>query len=269
MSLSQAQKDALKSRKAQPVFKDMASDTIPGVPDNTPLVDVAEAAKREYEALGGDPQQLVEEYSKLAGNVSRETSQRDPLDEAGAAHADMHLRDEDVLYDDTPKDDDVVPYLMPRSNDFIVIEGVRVTEGLSEDELETLSENIFSYAGVVPRPIDGYTGRWLICLGAALMPVEHDTGESYVDESTGEVRTRILRWTAPLFKLAIIDDMTGMHVVLSGGGKYGRLFARQMTGMFGAGDWKKPKEVFISQEARKGDDGQPRRMYRFMHRRIQ
>lgn len=156
----------------------------------------------------------------------------------------------------TPESMSVVPY-----QELSIVEGLSIPPTMTEDQKDKLLESIFSYVGVTPQKIDSKINRWLKCLGCAVMPLQKEQG---IDEETGEVQ--VLQWHVPLFKLDIIDQDTGSHIIVSGGGKNGLRFARSMTTMFGAGDWSRPKWIRFNQENRVGEDGQPRRLYRVEYR---
>jgi hypothetical protein len=145
-----------------------------------------------------------------------------------------------------------------------VVEGVTLdfSQGASP-ELKALVEQAHSYIGVIPRKMDAYAGRWITMTGAVVLPISHQV----INEETGEVGP-MRRWKTPLFKLDAKDDVTGLPVILNGGGRYGLQFAREMNVLYGVGDWEMPLEVFISQEGRTAKDGSPRRMYRFAYRPI-
>jgi hypothetical protein len=152
-----------------------------------------------------------------------------------------------------------------------IVHGLTITPTMTIEERESVTEVIFSYVGAIPRKVDSYTGRWLRCLGCVLMPVEGDVTRR---DDEGVIATRHMKWDVPLFKLASIDDETQMNVIISGGGRYGFIFAKTLTDLFGPGDWATPKEILISQEAREGvnpktGNKEPRRMYRFAYRRTQ
>lgn len=152
-------------------------------------------------------------------------------------------------------------------------------DAMSREEKVQRFDMVYSYIGVIPRPIDNYVGRWIKCLGAVLAPITGDVtvrgpnGQAVINQDTGEVMTRQITWTQPLFKLESIDDATQEHVILFGGGASGKRFAMNMTDLFGPGDWAEPREIFISQEqrqavARNGQGTEPHRLYRFNSRAI-
>jgi hypothetical protein len=136
------------------------------------------------------------------------------------------------------------------------VEGMRFLPNMTEDEKEEMYESISSYIGVIPKACDEYIGQWLVCKGAVVQPI------TSTDEESGEVKN----WVKPLFK--VIDPEHNHEIIIAGGGKYGLEFARNMTSMFGAGDWTRAKVIRITQEARQGtnkETGQPEphRLYRF------
>src|SRR5438270_10450896 len=147
-----------------------------------------------------------------------------------------------------------------------LVKGLTIPEQLSQDEKEAIMEMVFSYLGAPPRKIDQYTGRWMRCLGCVVAPITADV--TTVDRHTGDIVTKTMSWDAPLFKMEAIDDVTGMNIVLTGGGRYGLKFATAMSNTLGVGDWKASRDIFISQEGRTGinqrtGESEPRRMYRF------
>lgn len=150
-----------------------------------------------------------------------------------------------------------------------LVRGFAVKPGMTPEQLEDLSEMIHTYIGVIPRRIGNYAGRWVKVIGCVVQPVAGT--KNTANRLTGEVEKVNLQWDVPLFKLASVDQDTGMHIVVAGGGRYGLQFAMEMTALFGPGDWKHPRMMFVSQEERTGidEDGKesPRRMYRFNHRR--
>jgi hypothetical protein len=159
----------------------------------------------------------------------------------------------DLAYTGIPEEEEnTQTALVPVAQSMQTIEGLSFPPNLSEEQKEVLYESISSYIGVIPKPVDEYIGQWLVCLGAVVQPITNET----TDEETGEVRTQ--SWVKPLFKIA-----DGKEIILGGGGKYGLEFARNMTNLFGAGDWTTPRMIRVTQEARTGQDGTPRRMYRF------
>jgi hypothetical protein len=165
------------------------------------------------------------------------------------------LEDRDFLEEDTTSLATYTP-VSPMQT----VEGFQVTPNMSNDQKELMYESISTYIGVIPLTVDQFIGQWLICKGCVVQPIQSET----TDEESGEVSTK--KWVKPLFK--IIDPEHKHEVVIGGGGKYGLEFARNMTSLFGPGDWQTPKMIKVSQEARTGSDGSPRRLYRFNFKRV-
>lgn len=132
-----------------------------------------------------------------------------------------------------------------------------IAQSLDIDPSQTQEENArrlllaTSYVGVIPKSIDEYIGEVML-RGCVIAPIE----DTSVDEETGEEVTR--RWNAVLFKLSDVDTRTNQNIIVSGGGKQGLMFARNMIAAFGPGDWQHDCRVRIQQEARKNGH----RMYR-------
>jgi hypothetical protein len=139
------------------------------------------------------------------------------------------------------------------------VEGFQVTPNMTNDQKEEMYESISTYIGVIPLTVDQFIGQWLVCKGCVVQPIQSET----TDEESGEVSMK--KWVKPLFK--IIHPEHKSEVIIGGGGKYGLEFARNMTSLFGPGDWQKWKMIKVTQEARQGSDGSPRRLYRFNFKR--
>lgn len=128
---------------------------------------------------------------------------------------------------------------------------------LSSDQKADVLESVYSYTGVTPRDFAKYVNKWTELLGCCVAPIET------TNEDTGEIR----RFDVPLFKVNKIDEDTGQNVILSGGGRAGKQFAQNMNNLFGVGDFGRTIYMWVTQEERKGQDGEPRRMYRFQFAR--
>ena len=227
----------------------------------TTLDEVAIQAKAAYEAAG-EP----EHKSRFAPEtLPQDAPERQyPPDEEIRAYVMGQRTIESII--ETPDDAKALSEYEPQP----LVRGLVIPENATQEQKEAILEMVFSYIGVTPRAIDAYCGRWLKCLGAVVAPL---SGEVEVIDDIGEVKIQTIQWDSPMFKLDAIDDITGMNVIIAGGGASGKKFAHAMTALFGPGDWKQPVLVFISQEQRQGINrrsGQlePRRLYRFAHRRM-
>lgn len=240
MTLSAEQKQALREKAA-------SAKTQSKLPGNTPPA-VLEA---------------LEQIEQAEQDVLRETYLRIPTE-----GVDM-LADERVgEFEESPTVDDV-PWDVdtPSSNRSLtirpietpaIVEGFRVEDNMTLEQVEDLTEQVYTYIGVEPRHIGQYTGRKLRMIGSVAVPLEGEV----TDKPTGEVH--YVKWVQPRFKLASIDDVTGEHVILYGGGKNGLAFVRLMTSLYGPGDWRTPKEVTVTMQVR--DNAHV--LYHFMHKRV-
>lgn len=261
MPLTEAQKAALRARQTQ---------------RNNATVNaaVAEAVTPEKSHVGDMREELDQQQPELLEDVSRETytttadsydqvsQEQTPFDVLGRVFEAASERMSQAMNGKAALEE-YTPVGIVRGLDIESVE-------LDLEQKETLAEMVFSYVGQTPRDLVKYTGRWIKCLGCVIAPVEAEVPE--IDRESGEVLMRPLQWDIPMFKLDVIDDETGMNVVIAGGGVKGKQFARTMNALYGPGDWDKPKEIFITQEERRGinrqtGDSEPHRLYRFMLRK--
>lgn len=244
MPLSDEQRRALKNRAHQ---------------GPTTLDEIAKDAVQNYEEQF-EPEQAV------SRETVTEQDKQYPPDEEIRAYV-RGQREIEHIVDIPPEDARAIAEYEPAP----LVRGLVIPEQATQEQKERIVEMIFSYIGVTPRAIDAYCGRWLKCIGAVVAPLSGEV--EVLDEYTNEVKLQTIQWDSPMFKLDSIDDITGLNVVIAGGGASGKKFAHAMTQLFGPGDWKTPMLIFISQEARQGvnkrtGELEPRRLYRFAHRRM-
>lgn len=165
-----------------------------------------------------------------------------------------------VEYSTIEENDDNTSKEMSIFVDVSTIEGFKIDPTMSEDDIEILYENISSYIGVIPKDIGQYINHWLECYGCVVQPIEN----KYINELSGEEIND--SWVKPLFKVKDPED--GKIIIVSGGGKNGLQFARNMNNVFKIGDFNRPKLIQVSQENRTSANKQtgekePHRLYRF------
>ena len=253
MALSQAQKDALRARR-QARTVEPAEDVSRETPQEEEH-SYTRADEQKDIANGAYYNQLAQEQLSQIEQEAYNDVDPDELEEV-----------ESIPWQ---SDSSQLSSMLAPIEPMQLVRGFTVKPGMTPEQLEDLSEMIHTYIGVIPRKIGNYAGRWVRVIGCVVQPTSGM--KNIVNRETGEVTQQFLKWDIPLFKLASIDQDTGMHIVMSGGGRYGLQFAMEMTALFGPGDWKHPRMVFVSQEERTGVDEYghegPRRMYRFNHRR--
>ena len=170
---------------------------------------------------------------------------------------------EDIPFEPEPETNDKA--VVVREPDRIMFAvGIELTPEATDQEIDRVVELVQSYIGVKPRKVGDYLNMWLPCIGCIIAPFERARKRK---DSNGEEYTSYLRWKAPLFKLLWKDEVTGQHVIITGGGQNAMDFAKRYAHLGRAGDWRYPKEILFSQEERQITDEatgevKPGRMYR-------